>query len=122
MSSVNKVIGIIIFPGFSWPCRTKAWRSVFSSPNSFSHTAVFTPSSSAARRPWSVSQNAYVRYFCGVVGRLHLFSLGQEPSFFIIEGILSTDVVVFARTQVHNGLLLLSYLLFQLAYLIHYLV
>ena len=42
--------------------------------------------------------------------------------FLVVEGILAPDVVVFARTQVHYGLLLLSYLLLQLAYLVDYLI
>lgn len=42
--------------------------------------------------------------------------------FLVVKGILAADVIVFARAQVHYGLLLFSYLLLQLAYLVDYLV
>lgn len=64
--------------------------------------------------------NNYIRDFGGVIGRLHLFSLGNQLSLFFVESMPLILVVDFGLLQFNYVFLFLCNFLLQFADLVDY--
>lgn len=64
----------------------------------------------------------YVWYFCGVIGRFHLFCLRHEFPFFFVESVPLFLVVDFGQLQFYDIFLFLGYVFLKFVDLVDYLI